>query len=67
MSNFSKIARVIHPKNRRKQTNKNFVLKLISFKGGQVQISQRAITNSGQQQNNTFNDAMTISINRVIT
>ena len=35
------------------QTNKHFVLKLISFK-------------SGQFQNNTVNDGISISINRVI-
>ena len=35
------------------QTNKDFVLKLISF-------------NSGQLQNNTVNGAMSITVNRVI-
>ena len=59
---FSKITRVIYPKNRSNQTrdywlitpnHKHFVLKVTSF-------------NSGQLQNNTVNSAMSISINHVI-
>ena len=41
------------------QTNKHFVLKLISFNSGQYQIS-------GQLQNNTVHGALSIAINRAI-
>ena len=44
------------------QTNKHFVLKLISFNSGQLQISEL----SGQLQNNSVDGVMSITINRVI-
>ena len=64
-NSFPKITRVIYPKNspnqtcnylitgQSQQTNKHFVLKLISF-------------DSGQLQNNTANGAMSNTINPVI-
>ena len=64
--NFQKSRGWFIPKNRPNQTcdywlitpKKRFVLKLISFNSGQIQIRQL--------QNNTINGAMSITINRVI-
>ena len=48
------------------QTNKHFVLKLISFNSGQLQINKWQLKISGPLQNNIINSAMSISVNRVI-
>ena len=48
------------------QTNKHFVLKLIPYLRGQLQISEQAIQNRRQLQNNAVNGAMSVSINRGI-
>ena len=49
------------------QTNKHFVLKLISFNSWQLQISERAITKQQAITKNCFNGVMSITINCLIT
>ena len=48
------------------QTNKHFVLKLISFNGAQLKIRDGQLQNSRQLQNKTVNGAMSITINCMI-
>ena len=69
-SKFSKITRVIHPRNHPNQTRGFWLItpnqqtlcieKLISFNSGQLQ-------NSGRLQHNSVNNAMLMTVNRVIT
>ena len=74
ISKFSKITRVIYPKNPPNQTggywlitpNQHFVFKLILFNSRQLQISERATTKQRQLQNNSVNNTMLMTINRVI-
>ena len=48
------------------QTNKHFVLKLISLTTGTYKSASGQLQNSEQLQNNTINSGMSITINSVI-